>query len=494
MQRAINLPRLGAEFPLLGRERALHEMGARLARTLTSHGESVLVAGESGVGKTRIAQEVARMAAARGFSVAQASANAIERDVSYSLVNDMLGPLVAALGAAKVNAMTRGRASALATVFPAVSADAGAVADGDPGEIKARAFWTCGQLLARMGATQPLLLIADNLQWADAPSIELLHYIARGCREWRVMLLATWTTDESSATGAWSAVQRSVTSLGITEIVRLGPLSRDEICDLVSEVFDTPRRVVAEFASLLYGWTRGNPLFAREILRELVESGALYRCDGSWHGWDVSNLVLPATLRDTLHGRIAALSECAREIATTVAASGAGLAHDVLVRIGVHDDSMLLAALDELRRGMIIEERAAAGSARYDVSHPLMREVILADAGIVRVQRAHGSLAAALAAGSSSHRATPEDVANHVLLAGAAADQHDWLPVLVEAGERSLARHAATDAVKYLAAAHANLRADDAALRTRVTTALARARQRNGEYAAAAVALVRIAR
>ncbi|MGI8547634.1 MAG: helix-turn-helix transcriptional regulator, partial [Gemmatimonadaceae bacterium] len=343
------------------------------------------------------------------------------------------------------------------------------------------------QLLARLAARKPLLLIIDNLQWADASSLELIHFVARNIGNEHVVMLGTYTTDEHDMLAGPSAVQRSLVSLALADVHRVEPLSFDATTELVTTIFgDAAIQGRTEFIAVLYGWTRGNPLFVREVLRSLVDSGALYERNGTWHGWDVHAITLPATLHELLRSRIGAVSEVAFRVMITAAVVGARVTHDVLQAVVECDDAMLLNAVDELRSRAILAETDDHGGASYEFTHPALRDVALAEAGVVRRKRVHGAIARWLTSRTCSGIADPvEEIAFHLLAADDPTERSRAAPYLLAAGERSLARYANVEAQKYLATAlESRQDLDDVAV-WRATALLARAEQRMGNYEAA---------
>lgn len=466
--------------PFVGRDAVLDRLHAMLRAAENGTASAALVIGEAGVGKSRVVAELARAARERGFRVAVGTANAVERHRSYALASDMLAPLVSSLDRAVLDRLTRGRAAILASILPMLDLAPRTRGDAiDVDEDRTRAFWVLGQLLTALSERAPLLLVADNLQWSDRASLELLHFVARSAAG-RILLVGTWTTDEHSATSAWAIAQRSALSLDFAEVIRLAPLTLDDVTALVAEVFDVTPPTITPFAALLYGWTRGNPLFMREVLQTLIDNGELYRRDGTWHGWSIRELVLPPTIRDTLGGRVTTLSADARVIAGIIAVSGVAIPHEHLVHAASIDEDAVLRALDELRRrGMLVERSGDA--IRYDLPHPLLRDVVLADLGAARVRRLHLTIAEAAMHGAVPSGTTAEEIASHVLHAGSTAPRRKFLPTLIAAGESALERRASVDAARYLEAALESL-PSDAPAAERLLAQLARARQRNGEY------------
>lgn len=479
--------------PLVGRAHLLNTLDTVLHSAEGSHGRTVLITGDSGIGKTRFVQELRERATARGFRVAAGSANSVEHDIPYALMADAVGPLVRSLDSASLTTLTRGHAPALGGIFPGIasaslpsSMTAGGTAE--PDEAKARMFWAFTQLLGKLAMRQPLLIILENLQWADAASLELLHFTARNVGNDRIAVVGTYTTDERDASVDLSMLKRSLTSLSVADIHHLEPLSLTVTTELIATIFgemNAPGRT--EFVGVLYGWTRGNPLFIREVLRSLVDSGTLHQRGGVWHGWNVNAISLPSTLHELLHSRIATVSDAARNVMTSAAVAGARITHDLLRTVNRYDDETLLSALDELRNRAILADTDERGGATYEFTHPALRDVVLADAGVVRRKRIHGAVARSLQtlldSAGSDHT---EEIAFHLLAADDPAARMEAAPYLVAAGERALARHADVEARRYLIAALESLPVEEEDSVAHATTLLARAEQRSGNYRAAA--------
>jgi predicted ATPase len=150
-----------------------------LADAADGRGGTVFLHGEPGIGKTRLVRETADLAAERGWFTAVARAYPVESGMAYAAFADALVPLLRHFDRAALATLTRG-GTELAQLFPALaSPDAAPRAARDTlgtslAELKSRLFWNCTQFLARLAAKQPLLLVIENVQWADPSSVELL--------------------------------------------------------------------------------------------------------------------------------------------------------------------------------------------------------------------------------------------------------------------------------------------------------------------------------
>ncbi|HET7459484.1 MAG TPA: AAA family ATPase [Gemmatimonadaceae bacterium] len=494
--------RVGA-IPLVGRAAELATALALLDAPRRA-GATLFVAGEGGVGKTRLAAAVADEARRRGWEVSIGRAYPVESGVPYALLADAFVPTLAAIEPASLQLLTRGGAADLAALFPSLarggSAGAGARSPrGDAAELKARLYWSFSQLLARLAAKQPRLVVLENLQWADASSIELLHFVARQAAEdERLAFVSTYNESERDQNASLGAAEQSLVRLGAASTLHLEPLSREATGDLVARTLpsagaDAP--AVAAFVDRLYEWTRGNPFFVDEALKALVADGRLVERGGVWRGWELADATtLPRSVRDAVRLRLDRLTPAARAVAVRAAVIGTRVTLDVLRAVcDVAADSMR-EAIDELRatRVMVDADPAPpASGVALDFGHPTIRDVLYAELGAARARALHGDVAEALER-AYGERAIEHagELATHYVRADARAASPKALRHLAAAGREALAASANREAASYLAAAlevadRASTESPSDDTPEALATELARARQRLGERDAA---------
>jgi DNA-binding CsgD family transcriptional regulator len=493
-----------AVIPLVGRDAELALFRAALDDVAAGRGRTLLMSGEGGVGKTRLAQSVAEQANGRGWSVAVGRAYPVESGVPYAMMSDAVLPILKRIEPAALQTLTRGGVADLMAVFPGGTAGARGVGDAptraarsDATEVKARLLWTFAQFLGRYSAKQPLLLVLENLQWADASSLELLHFTARQTAGDRVLLLGTYSTEERDLQPALWSMEQSLVSVAVATAMRLEPLSRESTDELVHRVFSADRSMTREFTALLYGWTRGNPFFVEETLKALVESGRLYQRDGTWLGWELEELRLPRTVRDAVVARMNRLTPGARTVANIAAVIGAHTTYEALGAVSGLPREELLGALDELRHQLILTETGAGApgdTVSYDFSHPILQDVLYAELGKARARLMHGEVAEALEARyGDAAEAHADELAFHFSRADAQAG--GMLPRAIKylsaAGREALSKSANREAANYLAAALEMVdrggggggeAAPPATAAGSLVEDLARARQRLGDY------------
>ena len=482
------MSKLPAEAPLVGRREELARLTAAIEDAENGTGRVIFISGEGGVGKTRLATAAAEIAEKRGWSVVIGRAYPVETGVPYALFSDALLPLVRKIEPAALSVLTRGGAAELSLLFPALGAPSSksAAAGLDAAELKARLLWNFSQFLGRLSAKKPLLILLDNLQWADASSLELLHFVARHLERQNVVLLCTYNEAERDTNVALRTTEHSLHRLGLVSVDRLRPLTEENVGELVHAVFGVSPATTSQFVALLYSWTRGNPFFVEETLKVFIESGRLEERDGRWMGFGLQTFEMPLTVRDAVAGRLGRLSEPARKLANLAAVIGARATYDTLLSVSDLDEPAFVAAIEELCRERVLEETDSGDRPAYDFSHPLLQQVLYSELGRARATLLHGSVAEALekkyALTALQHS---DELAFHFSRASSLGEK--GIKYLTIAGENALAKYANREAAGYLSTAleaidSAPLEGTRETSRERVIMGLARALQRLGEY------------
>src|SRR5437868_717097 len=478
--------------PLTGRGAELSILSSALQTADSGSGGTVFIAGESGIGKTRLAAALVEQAIKRDFNIAVGRAYPVETGVPYAVFADALLPLLRALEPSTLSLLTRGGNAELVQLFPALaSGDKPLTANGrrgDPSNLRERLLWNFSQFLARFSAKRPLLLVLENLQWADSSSLELLHFTARQISAERILVVGTYNDAEPRAIDRQSPLRSmagSLVALGAARVMHVGPLDVASTQELVQRALGQP--AAGDLTEAIHQRTRGNPLFVEETLKALAEAvGATSRQPSVE---DLLELKLPQTIRDVVIARLGKLSPEARRLADLAAAIGTRSTHDALAFVSELSENALLGALDDLRRARVIDEHSEGGEIVYDFTHPLLQEALYTELGLARARGLHATIAESLEAyyGVDAN-AHVDELAFHYVRADARRLADKAVQYLHAAGMEAMAKHANREAADYLAAAldqleRAGTRDDERAIE--LTHELARAPQRFGEYQAA---------
>jgi DNA-binding SARP family transcriptional activator len=347
-----------------------------------------LVSGEPGIGKTRLVEELRAWCAHRGVVTAQARSYAAEGDLAY-------GPVAAWLRsdrlAARRGRLDPGRRAELARVLPELASHPQPPSDS---EQRQRLFDALAHALHAAPA-EPLLLVADDLQWADDETLQFLHYLVRAAPDAPLLVLATARREDMDDRAALTDLLRGLRALDRATEIELEPLSRAETGVLAERV--AGRALDEPEAGRLYAETEGNPLFVVETLRA---GGASPR------------------VQAVLEARLAQLSAPAQELAQLAATIGRAFTSQLLAAASGADADALVRDLDELWRRRIVREQ---GADAYDFSHDKLREAAYAALSPARRRQLHLRVARAL-----EREDAATQIAAHYDRAGAAREAAPW--------------------------------------------------------------------
>ncbi|MBM7790659.1 ATP-binding protein [Tenggerimyces flavus] len=432
--------------PLVGRDVEVRRVTAAIEEVEAGYGAAVLLAGDPGIGKSRLAHEALDLAAARGFTALVGRAHLLHRGLAYAPVVEALSPRLEGLDRARQVKLLDGLDD-LGRLFPALPVR---LPDsiGDPALEKLRLFEAVTRLLGRLAGEHPVVLLIEDLHWADRASLELLHYLVRGTADRPVLVLGTFRPAQLGAPEELGHLVASFRAEGHGAELKLGPLPSDAIAAVVEQALGArpPESLVADVVAR----AGGVPLFATALVRSFVESRQLTEAGGRWTYRPAGGRGVPAEVRDAVLAVLPELAPAERSALEVVAVCGSGadpaVVENVLSALGESADQ----ALRHLLAARLVVEDTHEGGLVYRVGHPLYGEVAYDSLGEIRRRRLH-----ALVVGELEDR-RPDDVlalAPHYLGAGELVDAVRALRVLETAGGRAASAHAHEEAAALLAAA-----------------------------------------
>jgi DNA-binding CsgD family transcriptional regulator len=432
---------------LIGRDDQLDALRRVAARVADSFGQTVLVSGEAGIGKSRLVSEFAERLRRDAWVVQQG--NCFERDhlLPYAPFLDAVHTLLATLPPPEVERCLGPALPDLARLLPELGLHA-ADSVADPEQEKRRIFYALVGVFSRLAARQPLLLVLEDLHWADDTSLELLALLARRVTREPILLLGTYRDDEvDRGLGAFlSEVDRS----RLTVELRITPLGRDGLAAMLRAIYKLDAEIRPEFLHAIYALTEGNPFFIEELLRSLPWAGGLVSPDESWNRMPLHELRLPRTVHDAVQRRTNRVSPEARRVLVMAAVAGRRFDFELLQKLTGLEERELLELIKELIAAQLVVEVEQRGD-QFAFRHALTRETVhqqLLGRERRGVHRRIAETLEQLVANSPEPRL--EDLAYHYSEAGV------WTKALVyaeRAGERAEALYAPSSAVEHYARA-----------------------------------------
>ena len=445
---------------LIGRIPSLEALLRLMEQACEGHGHTLLIAGEAGMGKSRL---VAEATTRFRSSQAQATSPAIlilegwcfepDRSLPYAPLLDLLHSFLASHSPEDIAACLDQDAPELVKLLP----ELGALLPGltpaaslDPEQEKHHLFHALAHFLTRLSATQPLLLIIEDIHWSDDTSLVFLLYLARRIISHPILLLLTYRSEEAYPllTPFLAKLDRERLATEMT----LTPLTFGEVDEMMRTILALPRAVGADFLATVYELTEGNPFFIEEMLKSLVTAGELVYVDGKWerisrHDESAAALPerahLPRSVQLAVQQRLDHLSAEAKDTLSLAAVAGRRFDFALLQQITGRNEAGLIRLVKELIAAQLVVEEAED---IFAFRHALTRQAVYSDL-LARERRAlHRLIAETLERiYKDTLHVHPGDLAHHFYAAG------EWEKVLEyarRAGEQAQALYAPHAAIE----------------------------------------------
>ena len=384
------------------------------------HGGLVLIGGEAGIGKTSLAEEVLRQARAGGARAFTGGCYDLTTTPPY-------GPWLEVVQSMR-------EVDDLPAPPPALD-DASALTDVGS---QAALFDAVRTFLVSVAAEQPLVVLLEDLHWADHASLDLLRYLARHLREQQQLLIATYREDELTRRHPLAVLLPRMTREAQATRLHLRPFGDRAMREVVNERYRLPASDTQRLVTHLAENSEGNPFFVQTLLTSLEDEGILTSDGTTWRLDTLPTSHLPPLVQEVVEARLAVLPDDVREVLEGAAVLGHEVPLDLWQRVSELSTERLVAVVEQASMAHVLEDGNRPDRLRF--THALVREVLVD--GITPLQRRiwHRRAAEALLA---TERPDPDDVAYHLHEAG---DERtvDWL---IRAGERAASVRASKTAV-----------------------------------------------
>jgi tetratricopeptide (TPR) repeat protein len=388
---------------LVGRTRELDEATAYWGRAASGEGHVLLISGEPGIGKTRLARELATRVEVSGGRVLVGECYA-EGGAPYAPVAQIIQ------AALPRSATEEDTAQDLTGLPPLVLADLVTLAPGlrprfpdvppnpqlDPESEQQRLFESVVEFCNTLTESAPLMMLLDDAHWADSGTLFLLRHLARRLRHRRVLIVATYREVELDEARPFHQVLLDLNRERLGVRLKLSRLSREQTHDMLAAMF--AEEITPDFLEGIYRETEGNPFFIEEVCKALIEGGKLYFEDGRWHRPSIEDMEIPQSVRIAIQSRVGKLPEAALQTLQLAAVFGREFEYDVLATASDLDEETLITALESAESAQLIGEMGEARDVSFAFAHALIPTTLYEGVSTLRRRGLHRRAAEAIEA------------------------------------------------------------------------------------------------
>ena len=401
------MPRVSSPT-FVGRANELTRLSQALEQTVAGRPGTRLITGEAGIGKSRLVEEFLGRARASDVLVLEGDCLPLgETGLAYAPFVAALRPLVRSLDPERLDRLVGPGRPELAHLLPDLGpppARAKRPPDASLSAITARArlFEIMFGVLHRLAEERPLVLVLEDLHWADASTRDLLRFLVRNTRTEPILIVATYRSDELHRRHPLRPLLTELQRLESVEVIELGAFREDEVAAQLAGIRGTPAE--PHLVATVLARSGGNPFFAEELLA----AGA-------------AGLVLPRSLRDTLEDRVRQMSPDAQQVVRVASVAGARVDHRVLDAVVELAEDRLAEGLRDLIEHHLLVATSPDQEPGYAFRHALVQEVVYGELLPSERTQLHAAYATALARGAETTdgfgSASAAQVAHHWLMA-----------------------------------------------------------------------------
>ncbi|HUA34310.1 MAG TPA: AAA family ATPase [Candidatus Binataceae bacterium] len=437
--------------PFVGREQQIKWLGTKLDDLMNGRGAVTMLRGEAGIGKTRLLEEFSQIAATSGVTVLRGACYDGEWQRPYGPFAEAITEYARNSDRSELAAIIGKRAGVLARMAPVLNdlIDDVATPDAIGGEDEQfRLYDAVAQFFIGITAHAPLVLILDDLHWADRGVTSMLNHVAHFTPKYPILVIGAYRDAEVNRQHPLTAALAAISRLRGFEAVTLKGLKGEDVAALLERIAhqDAPQALT----SALGHATEGNPLFLREVLLNLFEEGKILVEGKSWaSSLNVDELRIPEGVRQVINQRLSRLSESAKELLSVASAFNGSFSFEVATATAGLDEDTALTAIDEALEAQLL--RAGATHDTFDFTHSLLRHTLYANLNPVRRARLHRRIAEEMerAWGERAGQHAAE-VAFHFWRAAAAKGTDKGAQYALAAADNAAASYAHDDVATFL--------------------------------------------
>ncbi|HKN01781.1 MAG TPA: AAA family ATPase [Candidatus Binataceae bacterium] len=437
--------------PFVGRASQVDRLKQKLAEVRAGRGALVMLVGEPGIGKTRTLEEFAELARNEHATVLWGRCYEGEWAPPFGPFSEAIAEYAHSAEPETLKRELGNGGLPLARLVPALRErlpELGEPVPLAPEEERFRLLDAVAQLLIAVSARAPLVLVLDDLHWADRGTIAMIRHVARFVARNRIMMLGAYRDVELDRQHPLAEALGALRREAPYERIPLKGLEQREVGELLATMaeHDVPEALVAAISAE----TDGNPFFIRELILHLVEEKKIFRQEGRWtSNLAVAEMGIPEGVRQVIGRRLSRLSEEANRLLAAASAFNGSFRFDIAASVIGLDETQALGALDEALAAQLL--RSAAEAESYDFTHALIRHTLYAEMNPSRQVRLHRQIAEAMErAWANRVREHAAEVAYHFSRSSALEGAERGAEYAIAAADNAEAAYAQDEVVSFI--------------------------------------------
>jgi tetratricopeptide (TPR) repeat protein len=447
---------LAERTAFVGRETERTAIRAAIDRALGGHGSLIMLAGGPGVGKTRLAKEMADYAWRVGFRCTVG--HCYERDEPFpflpfvEIIESNLAQAASLDGFRRVIGENAAELAQMAPSLRRVFPDIPQPLELPPGQKRRYIFQSFSEALGRAAQSRSQLGILEDLQWADESTLALLIHLANRVAQLPVVIIGTYRDGYSEHNSAMARTLEELIRMGIRPL-KLGGLTSDAVAQMLNSLSggEAPDKLVR----LIFEESQGYPFFVEEVYRHLVEEGKVFDAAGQFRSdINIDEIDVPENVRLIIGRRLERFDEHEKRVLAAAAIIGRNFSFRLLTEVSQIDVDELFTVIEKAQQMGIIVASSEGPEKPFTFAHELVRQTLLAGISTPRKQQLHAGVADAI------ERIYPRfvneragEISDHLLKAGSFADKRILVRYLTLAGKNALEAAAFEEAGRYFRSA-----------------------------------------